>query len=71
MVNNISKVLKLSSPARKSAARRRAHDTLSSSDGSAIPIWQSDATDPVAHMAMVFDELPGRRRASSGRHRSN
>lgn len=70
MVENITKVLKLRST-RKSAARRRAHDTLSASNGAAIPIWQADATDPVAHMAMVFDELPGRRHARSGRHRSN
>ncbi|MCX6396711.1 MAG: hypothetical protein NTV23_09525 [Propionibacteriales bacterium] len=64
MVAQFTKALR-----RRSAARRRAHDTLSTPDGNAIPIWQSEATDPVAHLAVVFDQLPGRRRSLKGKHR--
>ena len=43
--------------------RREQEDTLSSPDGTAIPVWESGAGDPVAHLARVFDELPGRSRS--------
>jgi hypothetical protein len=36
------------------------HDTLATPEGVAIPVWQSGAGDPVAHLASVFDQLPGR-----------
>lgn len=56
---------------RRSTAKRRANDTLSTPEGIAIPVWQSEATDPVAHLAGVFDQLPGRRHASVGKHRND
>jgi hypothetical protein len=37
-------------------------DGLATPDGTAIPIWRAGASDPVAHMASVFDSLPGRPR---------
>ncbi|MET3962286.1 hypothetical protein ABIE44_002220 [Marmoricola sp. OAE513] len=47
--------------------KRDAEDTLSTPDGTAIPIWQSGAGDPVAHLADVFDQLPGRSRSLTSR----
>lgn len=55
---------------RRGAAKKRAHDTLSTPDGAAIPVWEPAAADPVAHLADVFDQLPGRRHVSVGKHRS-
>lgn len=66
MVEQLTKAFK-----RRSTARRRAHDTLSTPDGTAIPIWEPEASDPVAHLAGVFDQLPGRRRATVGKHRND
>lgn len=55
---------------RRSTTRaKRASDTLSTPEGTAIPIWQPEAADPVAHLAGVFDDLPGRRRSTHGKHR--
>lgn len=56
---------------RRSAAKRKAHDSLSTPEGAAIPIWGPEAKDPVAHLAGVFDQLPGRRHASRGKHRNS
>lgn len=39
------------------------YDTLSTRDGEAIPIWRSGAGDPIAHLADIFDDLPGRKRS--------
>lgn len=65
MVGNLTKALR-----RRSAARKRAADTLSTPDGTAIPIFAPAAADPVAHMAQVFDQLPGRSRSTRGKHRN-
>ena len=64
MVEQFTKALK-----RRNTARKRSHDTLSTPDGTAIPIFTGEATDPVAHLAGVFDQLPGRRRSLAPRHR--
>lgn len=65
MVEQLTKAFK-----RRSAARKRASDTLSTPEGTAIPIWGPAASDPVAHMAQVFDQLPGRRRSTPTKHRN-
>jgi hypothetical protein len=44
--------------------RHDRYDTLATPEGTAIPVWQSGAGDPVAHLASVFDQLPGRPRDS-------
>jgi hypothetical protein len=54
--------------ATKRAERRRAEprehvpDSLTTPDGVAIPVWDSEAADPIDYLASVMDLLPGSRR---------
>jgi len=43
-------------------------DALKSPDGSAIPIWDSEAADPIAYLASVIDLLPGSRPVAQSAH---
>lgn len=33
-------------------------DVLARPDGTRIPVWCSQAADPIAHLAAIFDTLP-------------
>ena len=36
-------------------------DSLKTADGIAIPVWDSEAADPIDYLASVIDLLPGAR----------
>ena len=57
---------------RRLAVEREQHqpDSLKTPDGVAIPVWDSDAADPIAYLASVIDLLPGSRPRQPGLVRS-
>jgi hypothetical protein len=57
--------------ATKRAERRQARepdvpDGLTTAEGVAIPVWDSEAADPIDYLASVMDLLPGSRPRVSG-----